>query len=97
HSGDLCTNGPIWPLWKKEFFDPARELLRSAALWPALGNHERDGDLCSALFDLPGKYYSFDYGNLHIAAIDSELAGKNVVDPDMLAWLEKDLTASKAQ
>jgi hypothetical protein len=99
NTGDMVASGLAWNLWKKEFFDPAKELLASATIWPVRGNHEADAVMYGGLFPgLPnsGLYYSFDCGNAHFAVLDS---GDEDVPPDpaMLAWLEKDLSASKAQ
>jgi len=94
-SGDLVADGRKWPLWKKQFFDPAQEMLRHTTIWPVLGNHEYDGILAQQLFDFPKSYHSIDFGNVHFVLLNSELKpGK--ADPEMLAWLEKDLAASKA-
>ena len=102
-SGDLCGDGSRFPLWKKEFFDPAADLLSHTVCWPGRGNHERDGVLFNMLFDMPRSYYSFDYGNVHFVEIDSDMAElvpgelhNNKADPALLLWLEKDLAASKA-
>lgn len=95
HTGDLVSNGLMWHLWEDEFFDPARGLLRRAAIWPVRGNHEGDAVTYGALFGLPneGLYYSFDYGDAHFVVLDSG-DGDAEPDPKMLAWLEKDLAAA---
>ena len=97
-TGDLVANGAAWPLWKKEFFGPAAAMLSRTAIWPVRGNHEGNGPLYPALFGLQpaAPYYSFDYGNVHIVAVDSGIDEK-AADPEMLAWLEKDLAATKAE
>ena len=50
----------------------------------------------------PNQFYSFDYGNVHFAVLDTNFWDEvkefqpNLKD-DQLAWLEKDLSAAKAQ
>jgi hypothetical protein len=95
-SGDLVANGAKWNLWKKYYFDPGQELFRHTAMYPALGNHEMDGVLCQQLFDLPRSYYSFDFGNVHVVCLNSEIKPPKV-DRDMCDWLARDLAASKAE
>jgi predicted phosphodiesterase len=96
HTGDLVTQGENWDEWGREFFAPARPYLQQAAVWPVRGNHEGDAVFLRELFELPGNelWYSFDYGNVHFAVLDSQ-----VLDEDsgqMLGWLEQDLAGSEA-
>ncbi|HEY2380232.1 MAG TPA: metallophosphoesterase, partial [Terriglobia bacterium] len=100
HTGDLVANGDdpaLWPI----FFDAERELLRKAAFFPALGNHERDA---ANYFDfLRAKpYYSFDWGNAHFTVIDSDIenAGATAEQRDafwkqQVRWLEDDLRSAQ--
>ena len=94
--GDLVADGRRWPLWARELFEPARDLLRRAAFVPVRGNHEADAVRYAELFGLPPDrtYHSFDAGNVHVIVLDSELdKGPHAA---MVAWLEKDLAATKA-
>jgi hypothetical protein len=87
------------------FFEPYRASLRRLTFWPALGNHDvgaKDGAAALAVFDVPlngprgvqgGRNYSFDYGNAHIAAIDSNASRESLRDI-IGPWLEKDMTAT---
>jgi len=100
HTGDLVADGndpALWPI----FFDAERELLRNAAFFPALGNHERDSN---NYFDfLNAKpYYSFDWGSAHFAVINSDIgnAGETQGQRDAFwseqtRWLEDDLRAAQ--
>src|SRR5579885_1608972 len=52
HTGDLVADGndtSLWPI----FFDVERELLRKAAFYPSLGNHERNAKNYSSSW-MPG-------------------------------------------
>jgi acid phosphatase type 7 len=96
HTGDLVADGydpSLWPI----FFDAERELLRKAAFFPSLGNHERDAGY---YFDfLNAKpYYSFDWGTAHFTVINSDIenAGSTQAERDAFwqeqtRWLENDL------
>jgi predicted phosphodiesterase len=100
HTGDLVENGSdssLWPI----FFDAERELLRKAAIFPALGNHERHANSYFEFMDAK-PYYSFNWGNAHFAVIDSDLGSVEGSPADREAywqkqtrWLEDDL--EKAQ
>ena len=96
HTGDLVADGndpALWPI----FFDAERELLRKAAFFPSLGNHEQNA---LSYFDfLNAKaYYSFNWGNAHFMVIDSDIenaaATKTLRDAfwqEQTRWLEDDL------
>src|SRR5579883_2747541 len=51
HTGDLVDEGTIPEDWDR-FFEAAAPLLRTGALWPAMGNHEYDAKLYRDLFVL---------------------------------------------
>ena len=103
-TGDLTDDGPDWAGWGREFFSPARDLLRRQATWTLRGNHERDGVTYKELFRQSGDapHVSFDYGNLHVVLLDQyKDKAEGVLDDAgqaaLVAWLEKDLAASKAE
>ena len=141
--------------WQKAAFELYAPLLKQAAIWPTIGNHEMgagivdicmwkkmplcqkgpvmaqmpgasasadpmayDGSLDSkpddggmpylSIFSLPTKgesggvpsgteqYYSFDYGNLHIVSLDSQLAMRDASQQaSMRDWLVMDLEANQ--
>ena len=96
HTGDLVADGndpSLWPI----FFGAERELLRKAAFFPSLGNHERNaGNYFEFLNAKP--YYSFDWGTAHFIVINSDIenAGSNEADRNAFwqqqtHWLESDL------
>jgi hypothetical protein len=96
HTGDLVEDGndpALWPI----FFDAERELLRKAAFFPSLGNHERNA---LSYFDfLNAKaYYSFNWGNAHFMVIDSDIENAAATKTqresfwqEQTRWLEDDL------
>jgi hypothetical protein len=100
HTGDLVENGSdnsLWPI----YFDAERELLRKAAIFPALGNHERHAKNYFDYMDAK-PYYSFDWGSAHFIVMDSDIgtvpgtqAEKDAYWQAQVKWLEDDL--QKAQ
>jgi acid phosphatase type 7 len=101
HTGDLVQDGYDtlqWPV----FFDIERELLRKAAFYPVLGNHERNNRQFYDYFDVGSPYYSFNWGNAHFALLNSDLGnavlGKSAREAywkAQLEWLEEDLAANQ--
>lgn len=73
NSGDLVGNGLNDDDWT-EFFKVTGDLIHTVPYYPCLGNHERNSPLYFNYFALPGneRYYSFDYGDVHIIALDSD-------------------------
>jgi hypothetical protein len=105
-TGDMIYSRGEEEHYDLRFFEPYRASLRRLTFWPALGNHDvgaKDGAAAHAVFDVPlngpsglqgGRNYSFDYGNAHIAAIDSNASPetlRDVIGP----WLERDMAATK--
>ena len=100
HTGDLVADGndpSLWPI----FFDAERELLRKAAFFPSLGNHERDA---ANYFDfLSAKpYYSFNWGTAHFTVINSDIENAGVTKAqresfwkEQTLWLEDDLKGAQ--
>jgi acid phosphatase type 7 len=100
HTGDLVENGAdpsLWPI----FFDIENEMLRKAALYPSLGNHERHArDYTDFMQAAP--YYSFDWGSAHFAILDSDIgtaapndAARQAYWKEQTEWLEADLKKSQ--
>lgn len=103
--GDIIYSRGEEEHYDLRFFAPYGQSLARMTFWPALGNHDvdsKDGAAALAIFDVPlngppglqgGRNYSFDYGNAHIAAIDSNASAetlRNFIGP----WLERDMAAS---
>jgi hypothetical protein len=96
-SGDMVEDGnnsAQWPI----FFDIEKELLRQAAFFPALGNHERNTHYFADIFHEGAAYYSFDWGNAHFTVIDSDIETAGQYERERSAfwaqqtrWLEDDL------
>lgn len=96
--------------WDNHFFAPLKSLLANVPVFPALGNHEyvtNDGQPYLDAFQLPTnndqqseRYYSFDWGDVHVSVLDSMCAiGNSTSDCNntaQKAWLTQDLAQSKA-
>jgi hypothetical protein len=103
HTGDLVANGQSSDDWDR-FFEIEKELLRGTTFFPTLGNHDRNnGDIFSKYFAFPGgdvRHYSFDWGPVHVATVDSNEWGTTAEDRaayrrEMLAWLKEDLRRNR--
>jgi len=100
HTGDLVENGDDSSQWPT-FFEIEGALLRKAAFFPALGNHERNSSNYYGYME--GKaYYSFNWGSAHFTVIDSDLenaapslAGRDAFWEQQTHWLENDLEAAQ--
>ena len=95
-TGDLVDNADSAALWPM-FFDAERELLRKAAYFPALGNHEHNSKNYYEFLDAKA-YYSFNWGGAHFAVINSDIdnvsasaAERDAFWQEQTRWLEADL------
>ncbi len=91
--------------FQKELFDAYPELLATTPYMPTYGNHDARRKAFEKSFSFPEKgqlggvpsntwrYYSLDYGNLHLVFLDSE-SSEIAVDSEMVDWLHRDLSAT---
>ena len=94
--------------FQENFFAPYAAILKHTPVWPAYGNHDARRWAFFNIFDLPTqaeaggtpsateKYYSFDYGPLHVVMLNSH-SSRIQKNSKMLRWLEKDLAQTKQQ
>lgn len=99
-TGDLvadAADNSLWPI----FFDAERDLLRKAAYYPALGNHDH---MAKNYFDFLNAvaYYSFDWGTSHFIVLNTDIGNTGRTESEKQAywmeqtrWLEGDLLASQ--
>ncbi len=107
---DVGQSGSHWNAW----FDAAAGVIDTIPEMPVIGNHETSGkkgerkpEYWLAQFTLPpngpaglkGQAYSFDYGPVHIAVLDSQGSEEkqygDILGPQA-KWLNADLKASDA-
>ncbi len=88
HDGDMVADGfepREWTIFNRI----AAPLRRSAAFYPAMGNHERESALYFADFKLPGngRWYWVDINAIHFFVLDTE----SPIGPgsEQYQWLEK--------
>jgi acid phosphatase type 7 len=102
-TGDWVDDGGREHEWQR-FFEIERELLRDNVLYPALGNHDRQGrgrtaDNFRAYFSLPEnspdpeRYYAYTYGNSRFLVLDSNAYSFALTD--QTAWIEEQLQAAR--
>lgn len=101
HTGDLVSDGTDTELWPI-FFNIEKELLKKAAFFPVLGNHERNSKQFYEFFDVSTPYYSFNWGSAHFTILNTDVgnvaisaAAKESFWAEQLKWLEDDLAKSK--
>jgi hypothetical protein len=95
-TGDMVADGSDSSLWPT-FFAIEQPLLRQAAYFPLLGNHERNDSYFYQFFG--GRaYYSFNWGNAHFTILDSDLpnvapsaSARDTFWTEQTRWLEEDL------
>lgn len=102
-TGDMVDDGLDRKQWQ-EFFEVAGPLLADNVLYPALGNHDRQGRARSAeayraRFALPDdgpdpeRVYAFTYGPARFVVLDSNSSSFALTD--QTAWLERELAAAR--
>jgi hypothetical protein len=100
HTGDLAYPTGTRSSLQARFFEPYADLLDKLPVFPASGNHEYQADGGAPFreaFLLPEnggeegleRWYSFDWGPVHLVALDTERTG-----PAQARWLEADLAAN---
>ncbi len=95
HSGDMVLLDNIPFLWQ-DFFHKEEPLISESPLFSIRGNHDMGSNLFATYMDNPTSpsggeyYYSFDYGNAHFVALDTNL---DICSGDQIAFLEADLAA----
>ena len=106
-TGDLVNHGDRpadWQTW----FDIQKPLLRESAIFPTLGNHDRQRrgesvEVFRRFFTLPGgvafstdtapRYYAFSYGSARFLVLDSNAKLAGLAEHT--AWLERELAAAR--
>ncbi|MBT8492492.1 MAG: metallophosphoesterase family protein [Deltaproteobacteria bacterium] len=99
-AGDLAYENGTLSDHENNFFSVYEQLSRSIPFFVISGNHDyaSDGAIFREVFSLPEnggpngveRWYSFDWGPVHITALDTEKMDQTQAD-----WLERDLAASE--
>jgi hypothetical protein len=101
-AGDLSYangNQPLWDSW----FAQIEPLAARVPVMAAAGNHENEdtaGEAFKARTSHPGPspaYWSFDHGNMHIAATTAGVFLEDAKIVEELVWLDADLAVAAAR
>jgi hypothetical protein len=113
HTGDVVYNpggalGTSIDLYQRNYFNYYYATMSSAPFFPTPGNHDFGPTLTPylSIHSLPGdstpatdlgRYYSYDWGNVHFVSLDAHGSLQDAVDGSglMLQWLDNDLQATK--
>lgn len=96
HCGDVVDSGPDKAQWVHDLFGPCADLFARAAVFPTIGNHERNHAWYYRYFSLPDPEYRyrFRYGNADFFVVDSNKTLKP--DSEQYKWLDRELSDSTA-
>ena len=92
-SGDLVTNGGIYPQWKQQFFQPLKGLAESVPIYTAKGNHDLSRQNYFEKLLVPSGQtanFSFDYGPVHYFCADNYVK----TEAQILSLIAADISAS---
>lgn len=98
HTGDLAYDHGSAGELDRTLFKPYATLLREFAMYPVTGNHDYQTSRAAPFlqsFVLPEngdseRWYSFDWGDVHFVALDTEQSG-----PAQAEWLDADLMENR--
>lgn len=101
HTGDIVYGDGTQERYERDFFAKYADLLESVPVFPTSGNHDYQanrGAPYRQVFALPEnggpdgveRWYSFDWGDIHFVALDTEQIGS-----PQRAWLAADLARNK--
>jgi acid phosphatase type 7 len=101
HLGDIAYESGTRAQLEAHFFRAYADMLESSPAFPVSGNHEYETEGAAPFreaFMLPEngapdgleRWYSYDWGDVHLVALDSERVGAA-----QAAWLDADLAANR--
>jgi Calcineurin-like phosphoesterase/Purple acid Phosphatase, N-terminal domain/IPT/TIG domain len=109
HTGDLVYMVGTYETYQRNYFNFYESMMGSVPFFPCPGNH--DYDVANAfpylaIHAVPnegvptadrGRYYSYDWGNVHFVSIDAHQSLERAVNSNgpMLRWLENDLRSTR--
>jgi uncharacterized protein (TIGR03437 family) len=109
HVGDLAYESGTYQEFLDQHFAYYAAMLQRLPFFPVPGNHEYYTDNAAPYLALhappftpappfdQGRYYSFDWGDVHFAAIDANLLDARLSAAGELTWLDQDLASSNAR
>ncbi|MCX6633545.1 MAG: metallophosphoesterase [Acidobacteria bacterium] len=103
HTGDLSQESGTFGQIESNYFSVYAPLMSRSPFFPTPGNHDyyTDSGAPYLAMDSPpatgvpaqdaGRYYSFDWGNVHFISLNSNLLESPAAAQRMLEWLDLDL------
>ena len=109
HTGDLVYMVGTYETYQRNYFNYYASSMSSVPFFPCPGNHDYDVANAApylAIHSLPnegvpigdrGRYYSYDWGNVHFVSIDAHQSLERAVNSNgpMLRWLDNDLRSTR--
>ena len=110
HTGDIVYPGGGYAEQQAFYFDVYWKIMLQTPFFPSPGNHDydtRNAEPYLAAHSVPsekvpaggrGRYYSYDWGNVHFVSLDSNLSLAVAASGqgEMLEWLDRDLRESRS-
>ena len=108
HTGDLSQESGTLEQLDVNYLGVYGTMMAKAPFFPSPGNHDYytdRGTPCFSLHSPPqsnvpvedtGRYYSFNWGNVHFVSLNSNLLDEPDAADRMLRWLEQDLQKQRA-
>jgi uncharacterized protein (TIGR03437 family) len=109
HVGDIAYESGTFDEFRDNYFAIYQPIMARTPFFPVAGNHEYYTDNASPFLGLTappsapvppqdqGRYFSFDWGDVHFIGLDANLLVPPFSSAAELAWLEQDLSASSAK
>ena len=96
NTGDIVNCGKNYEEYERDFFGPGREIMKRVPFYVSFGNHELGSVWNTKFFSFPDAewWYSFDYGNVHFIALDSNPWRDISPQSPQMKWLENDLKSN---
>lgn len=109
-TGDNAYDAGRYSEFDTKVFQIYRSIFSKAGIFPTLGNHDYSTSSGAPYLDLfslstnawrssdKERYYSFDFGNVHVVALDSNTplnVSDSAASNDMLDWLRQDLSQTR--
>ena len=109
HTGDLVYPAGTYDYYQRNYFNYYAQTMSSVPFFPCPGNHDYDIPNAApylSIHALPsegvppqdrGRYYSYDWGNVHFVSIDAHQSLNQAVNGtgQMLRWLDNDLRSTR--
>ncbi|MGL4420447.1 MAG: LamG-like jellyroll fold domain-containing protein [Gemmataceae bacterium] len=98
HCGDVVDDGASRRMWTDDLFKPCWELFGRVAVFPTIGNHEKNHPFYYQYFALPKPeyYYQYRYGNAEFFSVDSNSLRDLSPKGEQYRWLDDAMAKSTA-